>query len=586
MTEAFSAWLADLAAALETGSETGLDELFLEEATWRDFMAFSWDFSHSVGRAELVPRLLELAKDWDARGFAPSAEQPPISDEEGTNAFFDFTTKDRRDRAYVRLVPQGERLVAAVLQTQVVGLLEHPERIRHHREEGKVYGTVPRRTRWSDDRRAAAAFADEDPAVVVLGAGHNGLSIAARLGALGVPTLVIDREERVGDVWRKRYAALALHSTVYGDHLPYLPLPPTWPAHAPKDKFADFLESYAKLLDLNVWTGTTFLDAAHDEREGHWEIRVRRPDGTVRELRPRHFVVAAGLFGGPKVPEIKGIESFTGVAVHTDEFQDSAAFAGKKALVVGAGVSGHELAHDLYEQGAEVTMLQRSATYVVDYPTYHRYWSTLFTEDMPYTPDFADQMTYSLPAVRVDELNKRLVKLAAEADRELLDRLQERGFKLEWGPDGTGIIGAHMSGMDGYQINIGASELVAGGHIRLKQGAELAEVRNGNTAVFTDGSEQEVDLVLFATGYHQLWGHIKPTLGEAASRIDKAYGRAADGEYANTWRRSAQPGLWFGTGFIRMARFYTTFTALLIKAIEEGLEPYDPERPGVTGDPA
>jgi hypothetical protein len=88
----------------------------------------------------------------------------------------------------------------------------------------------------------------------------------------------------------------------------------------------------------------------------------------------------------------------------------------------------------------------------------------------------------------------------------------------------------------------------------------------------------DVDLIIFATGYHQFWGHIKPALGHIADRIDKAYGRAADGEYANTWRRSAQPGLWFGTGFIRMARFYTRFTALLIKAIEVGIEPMDPER--------
>ena len=96
--------------------------------------------------------------------------------------------------------------------------------------------------------------------------------------------------------------------------------------------------------------------------------------------------------------------------------------------------------------------------------------------------------------------------------------------------------------------------------------------------VFTDGSElHDVELIVFATGYHQFWGHLKPVLGSAAAKIDKAYGRAADGEYANTWRRSAQPGLWFGTGFIRMARFYSRFTALLIKAIEEGIEPMDPE---------
>jgi cation diffusion facilitator CzcD-associated flavoprotein CzcO len=574
----FPRWFADFAAALTSGSASDLAALFDEEATWRDFMAFPWDFHHTVGREETVARLIELARAWNATGFAVSEEQPPVVAEGNINAFFDFATKDRIDRGYVCLVPGARGFVASIMQTQVVGLRDYPERTRHHRKDGKVYGVVPNRTRWTSDRAQEAAFAASDPTVLVLGAGHNGLAIAARLGALDVPTLVIEREPRIGDTWRKRYASLALHSTVFGDHLPYLPLPPTWPAHTPKDKFADWLESYATLLDLNVWTSTTFVSALFDDDAERWTIRVRRADGSIRELHPRHFVVAGGLFGSPKIPAIKGIETFPGIAVHSDEFQNGADFPGKKALVIGAGVSGHELAHDLYEHGADVTVLQRSSTYVVTYGSYHRHFSTLFTEDMRLTPEFADQMTYSLPSVRVDELNKRLVKLAAAQDRELLDRLEARGFKLNWGPDGTGIIGAHMSGKDSYQIDIGASELIAEGKVRLKQGVEVAEIRE-RTVVFTDGSESDVDLIIFATGYHQFWGHIKPALGTAAQKIDKAYGRAADGEYANTWRRSAQPGLWFGTGFIRMARFYTLFMALLIKAIEEGIEPIDPDKP-------
>jgi cation diffusion facilitator CzcD-associated flavoprotein CzcO len=577
--EVFAVWLADLATAVESGSAAALEELFTERATWRDFMAFSWDFTHSIGRDSLVARLLELAKAADLGDLEVNTEQPPVAIDGSINAFFDFTTRDRIDRGYVRLVRDGERFAASTVQTQVISLRDHPERTGHRRKDGKVYGYVPNRTRWTTDRQQQAAFEDSDPAVLVLGAGHNGLSIAARLGALDVSTLVIDREARVGDQWRKRYASLALHSTVFGDHLPYLPLPPTWTAHTPKDKYADWLESYAKLLDLNVWTGTTFLNGHYDERAERWTIYVRRADGSIRALRPRHFVVAGGLFGSPKIPVIKGIESFRGVVVHSDEFQGGADFPGKRALVVGAGVSGHEIVHDLYEHGTDVTMLQRSATYVVTYESYHKYWSGHFTEDPIFPPEFADQIAYATPNLRSDEINKELVQLAKRNDQDLLDRLAARGFKFEWGPDGTGIIGSHMSGRDSYQINIGASELIADGKIHLKQGVELVEVKDGNTAVFSDGSELEVELIVFATGYQQFWNHIRPALGTAAAKIDKAYGRAADNEYANTWRRSAQPGLWFGTGFIRMARFYTRFMAVLIKAIEEGIEPIDPSKP-------
>jgi len=572
----FAEWLADLDAALRHGSGSGLAELFTERATWRDFMAFSWDFSHSIGRDSLVTRLRELAGAADLGDLKANTEQPPVAIDDSINAFFDFTTRDRIDRGYVRLVREGERYAASTVQTQVLSLRDYPEQIGHRRKDGKVYGYVPNRTRWASDRQQQAMFEDSDPAVLVLGAGHNGLSIAARLGALDVPTLVIDREARVGDTWRKRYASLALHSTVFGDHLPYLPHPPTWTAHTPKDKYADWLESYAKLLDLNVWTGTTFLNGHYDDETERWTIYVRRADGSIRELHPRHFVVAGGLFGSPKIPKIKGIEAFRGVVVHSDEFQGGADFPGKRALVVGAGVSGHEIVHDLYEHGTDVTMLQRSATYVVTYDSYHRYWSGHFTEDPVFPPEFADQIAYATPNLRSDEIQKDLVQRAKAHDQDLLDRLAARGFKFEWGPDGTGIIGSHMSGRDSYQIDIGASELIADGKIHLKQGVELVEVRDGNTAVFSDGSELEVELIVFATGYQQFWNHIRPALGTAAAKIDKAYGRAADNEYANTWRRSAQPGLWFGTGFIRMARFYTRFMAVLIKAIEEGVEPADP----------
>jgi cation diffusion facilitator CzcD-associated flavoprotein CzcO len=571
-------WLAGLAAALDGRGD--LATLFTENATWRDFMAFRWDFSHSIGREDLVARLPGEAKAADFGGLALNTEQPPVLVDGAVTAFFDFSTADRADRGYVRLVPAGDGFAASTVQTQVMSLREHPEGTRHRRPEGKVYGYVPNRSRWSADRRTEAAFEDRDPAVLVLGAGHNGLSIAARLAALGVPTLVIDKEARIGDTWRKRYASLALHSTVYGDHLPYLPLPPTWTAHTPKDKYADWLEAYATLLDLNVWTGTTFLNGHYDEDAQRWSIHVRRADGSIRELNPRHFVVAGGLFGSPKIPAIKGMDSFRGVAVHSDEFQGGADFPGKRALVVGAGVSGHEIVHDLYEHGTDVTMLQRSATYVVTYETYHRYWSGHFTEYPLFPPEFADQIAYATPNLVSDEIQKELVRKARDDDKDLLDRLAARGFKFEWGPNGTGIIGAHMSGRDSYQIDIGASALIADGKIHLKQGVELSEIRDGTTAVFSDGSELEVDLIVFATGYHQFWQHIRPSLGTAAARIDKAYGRAADNEYANTWRRSAQPGLWFGTGFIRMARFYTRFMALLIKAIEEGIEPADPLRPG------
>jgi putative flavoprotein involved in K+ transport len=571
------AWLRGFADALASGSESELEALFVDAATWRDFMAFTWDVSNRIGRDALVPRLAELAREVDAKGFALTPFQAPVVMAGNVQAFFDFTTTHRVARGYVMLAPVDGIWAAVTLQTQAEALADHPELRGHHRRDGKSHGVVMDRSRWTKDRESELSFETDEPAVVVLGAGHNGLSIAARLAHLDVPTLVIDREARVGDTWRKRYAALALHSPIWCDHLPFLPFPSTWTAHTPKDKFADFLESYVRMLDLNVWTGTSFVDADYDSEAERWNLRVERPDGSIRELHPRHFVVAAGLNGPPKIPDVPGLDKFQGEWCHSGEYQHGGDRAGKKVLVVGAAVSAHEMAHDLYEHGADVTMMQRSGTYVVTFETFNKYWFGLYTEDQQLPIDLVDQVAYSLPNLSTDDLNRELVQLAKEDDKELLDGLVSQGFELEWGPDGTGIIGSHMAGRDSYQIDIGASQLVADGRIHLKSGVGLAEVKE-HSVVFTDGTEQEFDVILFATGYEQLWQHIQPALGGAADKIDKVYGRAADGEYANVWRRSAQPGLWFGTGFIGMCRFHSKFMTLLIKAIEEGIEPIDPSR--------
>ena len=126
------------------------------------------------------------------------------------------------------------------------------------------------RENWLDHRRKAAAYADRDPAVLVIGAGQAGLSIAARLGVLGVDTLMVDRNARIGDNWRNRYHSLTLHNEVFVNDLPYLPFPPNCPIYISKDKLANWLEFYAEAMELNCWMSTEFISGAYDEKAGRW----------------------------------------------------------------------------------------------------------------------------------------------------------------------------------------------------------------------------------------------------------------------------------------------------------------------------
>ncbi|KAI9573920.1 hypothetical protein HD554DRAFT_2035056 [Boletus coccyginus] len=122
-------------------------------------------------------------------------------------------------------------------------------------------------------------FLDEEPTIViVVGGGKSGLDVVARLKMLGINALVVERNQRVGNNWRERYAALCLHDPVWYDHIPYLPFPPSWPVYTPALKLVDWLESYAHSLELNVWTSATVASIQRETGDSgkRWVVQVRK----------------------------------------------------------------------------------------------------------------------------------------------------------------------------------------------------------------------------------------------------------------------------------------------------------------------
>ena len=115
-----------------------------------------------------------------------------------------------------------------------------------------------RRT-WKEEREQEAAElgTSTQPYCLIVGGGQGGIALGARLRQLGVPTIIVDKHARPGDAWRKRYKSLCLHDPVWYDHLPYIDFPKNWPVFSPKDKIGDWLEMYAKVMELNYWGSTT-----------------------------------------------------------------------------------------------------------------------------------------------------------------------------------------------------------------------------------------------------------------------------------------------------------------------------------------
>ena len=172
--------------------------------------------------------------------------------------------------------------------------------------------------------------------------------------------------DRIGDNWRLRYHALTLHNQVQVNHMPYMPFPPGWPTYIPKDKLANWFEVYVDALELNFWTSTEFLGGTYDDAEQVWEITLGCADGSKRTMRPQHVVMATGVSGIANRPDISTLEQFAGSVVHSSEYEDGEDWSGKRAIVIGTGNSGHDIAQDLASSGADVTIVQRNPTLIVN----------------------------------------------------------------------------------------------------------------------------------------------------------------------------------------------------------------------------
>jgi cation diffusion facilitator CzcD-associated flavoprotein CzcO len=567
-------WLAQLDAALQSASRASVASLFAADAHWRDLLAFTWSITPSQGAEKIAGLMVAQQETTRARGFAiaPGRTPPRRVHRAGNDVIegiFRFETQVGRGVGVVRLLA-AEPSKAFQLMTSLHELKGHEEKIGKHRPKGSPISRNFGGANWKEERIASLAYADRDPVVLVAGGGQAGLSIAAVLGRMGVDTLVVDRHERVGDNWRKRYRSLALHNPAEMNQLPYLPYPPSWPMYLPKDMVADWFESYAWLMELNFWTGTELKSAKYDASAGRWEAVVRRTDGTERTVRPRHLVFANGLLGFPRVPELPGLKDFSGEAMHSSEFTDGAAWRGKKALVLGTGTSAHDVAQDLHANGCETTIIQRGATYVVSIEPGAKQIYTVY-EGIPIEDGDLLVSTNTLPIVRK---NLQLTTArAAEMDRKMIDGLTARGFKWSMGDDNGGHQMLIRRRYGGYYLNAGCAQLIIDGAVGLLQFDQIERFVAGG-ALLKDGSVRPADLVVLATGFDTQEVLVGKLLGEeVAKKVGRIWGLGPDGEMNNMWKRTAQEGLWFVGGSFTNCRIYSRYVALQIKAIEEAIVP-------------
>jgi putative flavoprotein involved in K+ transport len=566
-------WLAEIEQALVTADGHAVANLFVADGIWRDVVALTGDLHTYCGVQQIHEAMVAALGRTRVQGLSLDDGVPVRAVQRGgeaaIEAVFAFETAIGRGRGVVRLAPpvNGERPRALALLTALLALRGCEERIGNRRPSGSEYGHRFGGPNWLDERMVKARYERTDPAVLVVGGGQAGLGVAARLGQLGVDTLVIDRLARVGDNWRNRYHSLVLHNEVWVNHLPYMPFPDTWPTYIPKDKLAGWFEAYVASMEINYWTDTELIAGEYDHDRHHWRAAIRHTHGSQGVLHPRHIVMATGVNGIPNIPNIAGLKNFAGEVLHSSAFADGSAYSGKSVLVIGSCSSGHDIAQEMYNCGAQVALVQRSPTTVTSIGPdaagriYALYSEGLSTED-------CDLISLSVAAPTLRRSHQLLTREWYRQDKELLAGLEAAGFCWDYGEDSTGWQMKFLRHGGGFYLNVGCSDLIVERKVKVIQFADIAEfTRDGIT--FGDGHTLAFDVIVLATGYHTQQALVRKLFGDdVAERIGPIWGFDAEGELRNMWKRTAQPGLWFSAGSFAQCRIFSKFLALQIKACE------------------
>ncbi|KAK9327658.1 hypothetical protein V1520DRAFT_348266 [Lipomyces starkeyi] len=464
-------WLQDFNNAVSVGNAAEFDDLIAVDGFWRDVVAFTNDF-RTIAKVNVRHAATDRLPVVHASNVKLTTPLPafasPFPDVAFIEVHFTFETRTGPCVGVAKLIPVSETKYAAyVLFTILDGVHGYCPQIHANRAHGE------HNTKDSYDAIRAEDVDNPNPDVIIIGGGHNGLETAVHLDSMGVKTLVVDRHARIGDNWRLRYQSLSLHDPVWAIHLAYMPFPPKWPVFTPAGKLANWLEHYAEVFEINVWTSSSVVaqKTYYDTDTGKWTVTILRGGREERTFTVSHVVMATGLGGGyPKLPPpFLGQKLFKKPIVHSSQHMTGAVWSGKKALVVGACTSGHDISLDLYNNGADVTMLQRSPTFVMTVKNGMPILNgTLFSEQGPPT-EVADRIAESTPKLIAKLFHQRLMPTIAGLDADLLSGLAKAGFKTTAGEDGSGFLMLALQKAGGYYFDTGCSTQIVAGNIRFSR---------------------------------------------------------------------------------------------------------------------
>jgi hypothetical protein len=588
-SELAQVWLDAFGKAVAAEDRSELQALFSEKSYWRDQFILTWDALQFHGREAVLDSLLKHAISKRPANFRVDKNRPvPVEarylDHTVIEVFFLFDIAYGAGQGFMRLVrdetsPVGCRCFT--IGTDLAGLRGVKETFANRvsladfTPREPIHGYTPQHCgqTFSQFVEEKKAFKDHDPDVLIIGGGHTGMAIGARLECMGASYLIVDRTKRPGDSWRARYESLALHTVGAVNNLPYLRSPDVFPDYVPKELWADWLESYAKLMRLNYWSQTEVEKADFDEEGGVWKAQLRLADGSMRIIRPRHIVLATGGIGArPREVRYPGLEDFAGQKLHSKYFRTGKDFAGKRVIVIGSATSAFDICLDLHRNGAFPTMAQRSGVSVVPLEEGVRY-------NQDYLPGRLDMesadlkrassaiyplMIEGLQRVTVD-YNQRLGRIFAG--------LRAKGLVIDDGPDNTGWLMKLFRWFKGFYINMGCVEAILDDHVKILQVTDIDRFLPEGVKL-TDGSVREFDAVVFAVGFMNSNEDVVEIFGnDVAEKVGPCTGLDETGEPIGLMKPLRHRQIWQMYGGLNDCRRLSRSLALQIIAQLKGYVP-------------
>ena len=329
--------------------------------------------------------------------------------------------------------------------------------------------------------------------------------------------MIVEKGPRVGNAWLERYDSVRTHTTMHGDHFPFLKYPSNWPHWQDKEHITRWMEHYEKLMGIEVQLNTAAEKAEYDESSRQWSVHVQDKEGK-RVIQANHVVMCLGMFGQePVIPEFPGRDSFKGLAYHAGIHKSASNIPDlnkKNVTVIGCATTAHDMAQDFVNHGAKsVSMIQRQPTWSFSSEAIQKYHLSHFTTPGVSTEE-ADLILSSIPTAVARVFGYEMTQMMIKHDTELLDKLEATGMSLKRGEDGSSFIDYLFFKGGHFYVDQGATPMILDGRIKVYMCEGGVREFCPDGLLLGDGRKVDADVVVLATGFEPATVQLKQLMGD------------------------------------------------------------------------